>query len=235
MLLVAPAITAAQTAPPHSSDALPFGRWTIVDHKRDDSAIVWSRCLQADGGPGRWVQVQPLEVVRPTYFVQNALLNKALVPPLVECLGNNGLPGHPEPALPANALILPGSRISYQSTVQVERYDATQRQTKSYGFPVGGEAAAYDDVGGPVVVTTSEIEAFPPTFRLVANGDSMLTIRRPEQALARPASHCTVRFTDELRSVVIAKRDSACTALSKEERDHLVAEARATIGETKRR
>lgn len=229
-LLVSPSLAAGQTPPPHAQDALPFGRWTIVNRQLDVSSIVWSRCRAADGGPGRWVSVQPFEVVQPTYTVAKvpgAPVAPA-VPSLVECLGDDGRAGHPAPAPPPASLLPAGSTITYRSSVQIEHEDTAAHLSHTYGFSVGNEASAYDELAGPVVVLRNEIDIFPSSFRLVANGGSALTIHRPGQPNVQPTPHCTVRSFDEGgRRTVTAERDTACDALTANERDGLIAEARA--------
>jgi hypothetical protein len=237
-LVVIPFAALAKTAPAHPDGALPFGRWTIVNGQVDESAIVWSRCRAANGQAGRWVATHPAEVVHPTYVVQREPLlgtpssPAAKLGTLVECVGEDGAPGVPEPAVPATAVLERGTTLVYAPTVGVHQTDETARHVHASEFGLHEGETAFDDGSGPVVVTASRIAVFPQTSTLVMMGSSggLMTIHRPSEPVpAAPTSCRVVAFDNHGASHDVGAEAGSCTALSNAERQRVVRQARAKL------
>jgi hypothetical protein len=239
-LSFAPFGALAQTpaAPPAFPEALPFGQSTSVNGQVDDSGIVWSHCRGANGQPGRWISVRPAEVVHPTFvFQQQALLRTPADPVVklgnfVECVGEDGAPGTPVPALPATAIIPRGTTLDFGTSVSVKFEDTVARFAQSHVFGLRDGETAFDDGSGPVVVTSSRIAVFPKFFTLSVGGPGNVNVRINRPGSARPAAptSCSVAvYEGRNEHRVVATENQPCTALSRAELQRVVRDARTQL------
>ena len=244
-LAFAPFGALAQTpaAPPALPEALPFGPSTIVNGHVDESAIVWSHCRGANGQSGRWISVRPAEVVHPTFVFQQQALVRTPADPLVklgnivECVGADGAPGTPEPALPATAILPRGTSLDFGASVSVKFEDVVARFAQSHVFGLRDGETAFDDGSGPVVVTSSRIAVFPKFFTLSVGGpgDGNARISRPGSAPPAAPTSCGVTVFEPRNSPrVVATENQPCTALSRAEVQRVVRDARTQLADVPR-
>jgi|GEM_PF-6409701 len=238
-LVVTPLAALAQTAPAHPDGALPFGTWTIANGRVDESGIVWSQCRSANGQAGRWIATRPAEVVHPTYMVERSSLQgtAARLSPLVECVGQDGAPGVADPAVPAKSVLPRGTMLVYGATVRVHQTDEAARRARSTAFGLHEGETAFDDGGGPVIVTANRIAVFPQASTLFAGGadNVMMSIYRPGAPVPPAPTSCRVVVYDGHGAPRdVGAEAGTCTALSYEERQRVVRDARAQLASTAR-
>jgi hypothetical protein len=234
-LVLTPLAALAQTAPAHPNGALPFGTWTIVNGQVDESSIVWSRCRAANGGSGRWIATRPAEVVHPTYVVQQGSLprppDSAAPGALVECVGEDGALGAPDPAVPATAVLPRGTTLVYGSSVRVHQTDIAPSRAHGFVFALHDGETASDDGSGPVVVTENRIAVFSRVATLIVGGSNgSLSIYRPGAPVPAASTSCRV-FAYDRNSTPheVGAEAGTCTALSNDERQRVVRDARAQL------
>ena len=236
-LVLTPLAAVAQTAPAHPDGALPFGRWTIVNGQVDESAIVWSQCRAANGQAGRWVATRPAEVVHPTYVVQREPLLATPSSPaaklgvLVECVGEDGAPGVPEPAVPATAVLPRGTTLVYGSSVRVHQMDVAPPRAHAVEFALHDGESASDDGIGPVVVTANRIAVFSQASTLLVGGSNTnMSIYRPGAPVPPAPTSCRVLAYDRnSKAHEVGSEAVSCIKLTNEERQRLVRDARAQL------
>ncbi len=245
-LAFAPFGALAQTppAPPALPEALPFGQSTIANGQVDESGIVWSQCRGANGRPGRWISVHPVEVVHPTFVFQQQALVRTPADPvvklgnLVECVGADGAPGTPVPALPATAILPRGTSLDFGTSVSVKFEDTAARFVQSHVFGLRDGETAFDDGSGPVVVTASRIAVFPKFFTLSVGGPGNVnySINRPGNARPAAPTSCSVAVYEGRRNEhrVVATENQPCTALSRAELQRVVHDARTQLAQAPR-
>jgi len=91
---------------------------------------------------------------------------------------------------------------------------------------------AFDDGAGPVVVTTSRIAVFPQASTLVVGGssDGIISFYRPGAPVPATPTSCRVVVYDAHGAPRdVGSRAGSCTALSYEERQRVVSDARAQL------
>ncbi|MDQ6943275.1 MAG: hypothetical protein M3169_12280 [Candidatus Eremiobacteraeota bacterium] len=244
-LVFAPLAALAQTpaAPPAPPESLPFGKWTIVNGQVDESGIVWSRCRGANGQTGRWISVHPAEVVHPTYVIELEPLMRTPTAPaaklgnFVECVGDDGAPGMPDPALPATAILPRGTTRDFGIAVTVKFEDAAARFTQHHMFALRDGETAFDDGTGPVIVTASRIAVFPNFFTLSVGGpaNGSVNINRPGSARSAAPTSCSVAVYEGRNAHrVVATENQPCTALSRTELQRVVHDARTQLAQAPR-
>ena len=235
--LCAPASALAQTVTPSPSgsplpaDALPFGRMIAAGAR---SPVVWSRCRGADGQPGRWIVVDSAETVHPTYIVERFALPRTAPEfsrpsTFYECVGADGAPGTPDPAVPATSTLPVGTKLLWESGVTIRRAGDTDQDALEAMFPRGGRA--FTDAVGPVVVSGDRITVFAHVYSIDASRYSRkVSIVRPgSRSPAQPASCTVVVHGPSGHERPVATLPKPCTALTNEEVTGAVAEARATM------
>jgi hypothetical protein len=239
-LVLTPLAALAQTpaAPPALPEALPFGQSTSVNGQVDDAGIVWSHCRGANGQPGRWISVHPAEVVHPTFVFQQQALVRTPADPVVrlgnvvECVGEDGAPGTPDPALPATAILPRGTTLDFGTSVSVKFEDTAARFAQSHVFGLRDGETAFDDGSGPVVVTASRIAVFPKFFTLSVGGHGNGNVRINRPGSARPAAptSCSVAvYEGRNEHRVVATENQPCTALSRADLQRVVRDARTQL------
>jgi hypothetical protein len=221
-LAFAPLGALAQTpvAPSALPESLPFGRWTIVSGQVDESGIVWSRCRGANGQPGRWISVHPAEVVHPTFYFEREPLNRTLTAPasklgnFVECVGEDGAPGTPDPALPATSILPRGTTLDFGTSVSVKYEDTAARFAQTNMFALRDGETAFDDGSGPVIVTARHIAVFPNFYTLSVGGpaNGSVEINRPGSARQAAPTSCSVAVYERRNAHrVVATENQPCT------------------------
>ena len=95
---------------------------------------------------------------------------------------------------------------------------------------------AFDDGGGPVVVTASRIAVFPQASTLVVSSSGgIMSIYRPGAPVPAAPTSCRVVVYDRHgASHDVGTEAGSCTALSNAERQRVVREARAKLASTLR-
>lgn len=241
-VLCAPTSVLAQTVAPSPSasplpadalpaDALPFGRMMGAGSV---SGIVWSRCRGADGQPGRWVAVDSAEIVHPTYMIDRfALLRTAPAfsqrNGFYECIGADGSPGTPDPAVPATSTLPVGTKLLWESGVTIRRAGDTDQDALEATFPRGGRA--FTDAVGPVVVSDNRITVFSRVYSIDATRYSRkVSIFRPGSHPPAPPTSCMVVVHGPSgHERPVSTLSKPCTALTNEETTGAISEARATM------
>ena len=244
-LLFAPLGALAQTPapPPALPESLPFGRSTIVNGQVDESGIVWSRCRGANGQTGRWISVHPAEVVHPTYSFQQEPLMRTLsvraakLGSFVECVGEDGTPGTPDPAVPATAILPRGTTLDFGIAVTVKFEDTAARFVQNILFALRDGDTAFDDGSGPVIVAASRIAVFPNFYTLSVGGAATgsVNINRPGSAPSATPTSCSVTVYEGRNAHrVVATENQPCTALSRAELQRVVHDARTQLAKAPR-
>ncbi|HWT04312.1 MAG TPA: hypothetical protein VN224_01015 [Xanthomonadales bacterium] len=237
-LVLTPLAASAQTPATHPDGALPFGQWTIVNGQVDESAIVWSRCRSANGQTGRWIATHPAEVVHPTYVIQQGSVPRTpdsaavKLGALVECVGEDGGPGAPDPAVPATAVLPRGTTLVYGSSVRVHQTDIAPPRAHGFSFALHDGETASDDGSGPVIVTANRIAVFSRAATLLVGGSNTgsLSIYRPGAPVPPAPTSCRVIAYDRNSTPhEVGAEAGTCTALPNEERQRVVRDARAQL------
>ncbi len=240
MMLCGPASAFAQAMAPSSSPSplpagtLPFGRVKFGPNGIDRSGIVWSQCRGAEGQPGRWIPVEGAEVMHPTYVIERIAL-----PPTApefsrpgtfyECVGADGNPGTPDPAVPAASSLPVGTKLVWESGMTIHR----QGDADKDGFEVtySSSGRAFTDAVGPVVVSGDRITVFSRVYGLDTSRYSRkVSIFRPGSPRPAAPTSCTIVVhgpSGHERTVETLPKP--CTDLTNEEQSRAVAEARATM------
>jgi hypothetical protein len=200
----------------------------------DRSGIVLSRCRGADGQSGRWVMVESAEVVHPTYIVERIALPRtspAFNAPstFYECIGSDGNPGTADPAPPATSSLPVGTKLVWESGVTIRRAGDTDKDGLQVMYTSGG--SAFTDAVGPVVVSGDRITVYSRLYSIDPSRYSRkVSIVRPGTRPPAAPSSCTIVVhgpSGHERTVQTLPKP--CTALTNEERNSAIAEARATM------
>ena len=240
IVLCGPAGAFAQAAAPSPSPSplpagtLPFGRIKFGPSGIDRSGIVWSQCRGADGQAGRWIPVESAEVVHPTYIIERIALPRTAAEfsrpgTFYECIGADGNPGTPDPALPATSTLPVGTKLVWESGVTIRRAGETDKDGLQVMYASGGRA--FTDEVGPVVVSGDRITVYSRVYAIdpTRYGRKVSIVRPGSPAPAAPTSCTVVVHGPSGHERTVETLPKPCTALTNEEQTRAVAEARATM------
>jgi hypothetical protein len=187
--------------------------------------------------------VHPAEVVHPTFYFQQEPLMRTLTAPaaklgnFVECVGEDGAPGTPDPALPATAILPRGTTLDFGIAVTVKFEDTVARFAQDHLFALRDGETAFDDGSGPVIVTARSIAVFPNFFTLSVGGpaNGSVSINRPGSARSAAPTSCSVAVYEGRNTHrVVATENQPCTALSHAELQRVVHDARTQLAQAPR-